>query len=567
MRFLMTLCRNVLVLLFLPWIAWRRRRAAGPTGWIELRIDGAVVDIAPARRRWFRRSGPEAVSLHELGRTLELAGRDPAVRGLLVTLVHLRAGSATATSLRELLRDFRRQGKRVVVHLPDGGGTREVLVGSVGDALIAGPESFLAPLGFAVTLRYMAPLLERLGVQAEVFAQGRYKTAGETLVRPRMSDAQREQLEALLDVAAQELEQALATGRGVEPGRVQGWIDRAPWTAAAALREKIVDAVAYDDELDEWLDGAGRQASSGSRRSARVYRARRSWGLVPLRRPDCIGVVQVRGPITSRRMGLLPMAVDREVRQALQAAADDPRIKGVIVSIDSRGGSALASDRILHAVRKLAAKKPVVAQMGDAAASGGYMIAVGAGRIVAQPTTVTGSIGVVSARAVLGPLLERAGVAVEVVKRGNRADMFSGMRGLAEDERRDLEAQMAELYAAFVQVVAEGRRRQASDIAALAQGRVWSGAHALEHGLVDVLGGFDQALREVRLELGPGAERLAPRLITPRRVGPPSAPLPRWVAALAEQAPKSLLEPALLGLTASSEPVWRWSAVVEDLSG
>src|SRR5690606_26087799 len=195
-------------------------------------------------------------------------------------------------------------------------------------------------------------------------------------------------------------------------------------------------------------------------------------------------------------------------------AADDPRIKGVIVSIDSRGGSALASDRILHAVRKLAAKKPVVAQMGDAAASGGYMIAVGAGRIVAQPTTVTGSIGVVSARAVLGPLLERAGVAVEVVKRGNRADMFSGMRGLAEDERRDLEAQMAELYAAFVQVVAEGRRRQASDIAALAQGRVWSGAHALEHGLVDVLGGFDQALREVRLELGPGAERLAPRLIT-----------------------------------------------------
>src|SRR5690606_32159781 len=125
----------------------------------------------------------------------------------------------------------------------------------------------------------------------------------------------------------------------------------------------------------------------------------------------------------------------------------------------------------------------------------------------------------------------------------------------------------AELYAAFVQVVAEGRRRQASDIAALAQGRVWSGAHALEHGLVDVLGGFDQALREVRLELGPGAERLAPRLITPRRVGPPSAPLPRWVAALAEQAPKSLLEPALLGLTASSEPVWRWSAVVEGLSG
>src|SRR5690606_39280405 len=110
------------------------------------------------------------------------------------------------------------------------------------------------------------------------------------------------------------------------------------------------------------------------------YRARRSWWLVPLRRPDCIGVVQVRGPITSRRMGLLPMAVDREVRQALQAAADDPRIKGVIVSIDSRGGSALASDRILHAVRKLAAKKPVVAQMGDAAASGGYMIAGEIGR-------------------------------------------------------------------------------------------------------------------------------------------------------------------------------------------
>jgi protease-4 len=248
------------------------------------------------------------------------------------------------------------------------------------------------------------------------------------------------------------------------------------------------------------------------------------------------------------------MAVEDEVRSALEQAREDRKIRGVVLHVDSRGGSALASERMLHELRRLAAEKPVVACFGDAAASGGYMVALGAHAIVAQPTSVTGSIGVVAARLAVGPLLARFGINVEIVKRGDRADMFSPHRRLDDGERRRFEQLLDDTYRSFVDKVAEGRRRTTQEIEPLAGGRVWSGRDAAAHGLIDRLGGFDVALADLRARMGAGAERFEPVLVSPRRLRRPVVPLPRLVVCeLAALMDPALVEPLALAMAAPRE--------------
>src|SRR6185369_10305127 len=187
-----------------------------------------------------------------------------------------------------------------------------------------------------------------------------------------------------------------------------------------------------------------------------------------------------------------------------------------------------ASDRIYHEVTRLAEVKPVVAYMSNVAASGGYYVAAGAHAVVAQPETVTGSIGVVAARFVVGPLLERLGVFTDVVKRGARADFLSPARKLDEGERALFERELDAFYQTFLRVVAKGRKKPIEEIEPLAQGRVYSGADAFSRGLLDHLGGFDRALHELRERLGAGARDLEPKIIRPPRVvpSPPELPIP-----------------------------------------
>ena len=231
------------------------------------------------------------------------------------------------------------------------------------------------------------------------------------------------------------------------------------------------------------------------------------------------------------------------------------------VVVSSRGGSALASDRMLRELTLLAKEKPVAVYMGDVAASGGYMIAVGAPTIVAQPTTVTGSIGVIAARMSAESLLSRIGVAIEVVKRGARADMMNPARPLSGDERSALERQLEEIYRAFLEVVARGRGRSVEQIEPLAGGRVWSGRDAHQHGLLDRLGGFDVALADVVRRIGPSGDRLEPVVVGPEHFGPPG-PLARLIRGGAEAL--RLDGVVALAEIAASEPragAWLWSEV------
>ena len=566
MRLILSLLVDLWLLSWWPLLALRRRRAAQRGGWLRVEVDGPVVEVAPRLPFWDRR--PRPLALERLRRVVELAALDGRVAGILVELKHLSGGSATAKSLRDVLLLARQRGKRVVVYLPHGASTSGLYVASAAERVLLGPETFVSPLGYAVEAQYFKGVLDRVGVEPEVFARGRYKTAGEMLVSRSMSDAQREQLDALLDVAWDTLVDALSTGRGVERGIAEQWINSGPWSADSAVAQHIADAVVYDDQLAELLSPG--QKGGAPLIGAGRYLARRRIRWRPLRRRARIGVIEVHGPIVGKpAFGMLPMAAEEPVRAAIKRAIDDPRIRGVVVHVDSPGGSALASDRMLHELRRLAQKKPVVAFMGNVAASGGYMIAVGAHTIVAQPTTITGSIGVVAARFVVGPVLERIGIGVEVVKRGARADMESPVRHLDEGEREVLERQLDDVYRSFLRVVSEGRRRPLTEIEPLAGGRVWSGRDALARGLVDRLGGFDTALEEVRARIGRGGARLQPELVSGQPLPLAMALLPRLLGGSARM-PQVLgtLPLAPLMLAAARERVWMWCGIEElDLGG
>jgi protease-4 len=514
MYLLWALVSNLVRLLFWPLRARRRARAAPEGAFVQVEMRGTVAEITRDPPLWKRQSGLD--SLARLGQLVEIALGDSRVAGLVVSLRGASMGTATATSLRELLLRARQGGKRVVVYLPLGGGTREVFVASAADRILVGPQTELAPLGFAVETHYLAEPLGRAGIEIEVLARGRYKTAAEFLTERKMSDAGREQLSALLDLAYETLLGALADGRRAPKVLAEQWINQGPWPATAAVSKGLADAIAYPDELAAALDPESPAGVPLVGMDA--YLRRRVAGWRPWRRPRYVAVLELAGPIVAQHLEApFPVTVEEDFLKQVERVRDNPRVLGSILYVNSPGGSALASDHIGHALRKLAAHKPLVACLGDVAASGGYLAAVGAPYIVAQPTTLTGSIGVVAARPSLGPLFERLGIATEVVKRGAHADLGSPARRLSEEERRLLEREIDEIYAGFVEAVATGRRRPVADIEPLASGRVWSGKDAAERGLVDELGGLDRALGVVRSRIGPAGERAEPRLVGPRR--------------------------------------------------
>lgn len=522
------------VLLF-PLRVVRRARAVPQGAFVALTIDGPVTDIVGRPRFWQVRA-ERATSIWAVTELVDEVLDDARVRGLYVVLKSLDAGMAAATSLRAQLARARAAGKEVVVHLPMGGMTKEVLVASAATKVFLGPTAQLAPLGFLSTSRYLRRALDRAGVEPDVLACGEYKSAGENLMRDTMSEPQRQQLGELLSTFHAALVSAIEEGRRVTPERATAIVDGAPYFGEAAVRAGLADGALHDDEVPGALGlGApdGGKPGQGATRMlvpAAAYHAMRRRPLLrPLLRGPRVAVVPVHGPITHGAGSLGSLATDERVIRMVRVARLDPRVVGVILHVDSPGGSALASDRMHHEIEQLARHKPLVACMANVAASGGYYVAAPAHRVVCEPTTITGSIGVVAARLSIEPLLAKLGVTTEAVRRGARAGLLSAGMPLSEDERAALVREIEATYGAFVGVVAAGRKMPKEKVEALARGRVYSGKEALDVGLVDALGGFEQAMAEVRRML-PAAlrERVEPAVVRlPRRhvplLDPPTA--------------------------------------------
>lgn len=527
---LIALLTNLVLLIALPIRLLRRAFAFRRGGYVVLEVNGRVVDTAPAKQpllaRWMQPQRPVLTvsSVQELSRLLIADAR---MTGLLLRVRSLSAGPSVLAAFRDVLVELRDAGKEVVVHAPMGADSQVMFLASAAKRIIVGPETHVAPLGYAVEMQFIKRALDRLGVEPQVFARGTYKSAAEPLVREDMSAPQREQLEALLDTRHALLVDALAERCAGDRAKATSWIDEGPHRATRAVELGLIDHVAYDDELDPLLGAPeGKRARLVSFR--RYLRVKRPTKWRPLRPKSVVGLIEVHGPIVSDvRFSMGAVASEPSLVRTIRAARLDDRIAAVVLHIDSPGGSALASDRIHHEVERLAAEKPVVAYLSNVAASGGYYVAAPARVIITRPQTVTGSIGVVATFFVLRGLLDKLGITTDMVKRGARADLNSMARPLEEDERRVLESEVESFYETFVGVVARGRKRSVEDIEKLAQGRIYSGTDAHARGLVDELGGLDLALE--RAADFAGHPHLEAVVIRPPSFSIPPPPFPRAV--------------------------------------
>ena len=515
LRFIGFLVRLALLPLTAPWLLLRRRLPRN--AWLQVDIEGSVVEFSqrtPALPFLALLRPQRGIALSAFHELVDRIAEEPRVRGVAIVIRSLGGGMATATSLRKAILRLRETGREVVVYLPNGGDTREIYVASAGNRVLATPYATIAPVGFVSSSRYAKRALDKLGIGAERLAAGAYKSAGETFALDKMSDAQREQLGAVLDTFYEELVDALVDGRKMDRDRAKTLVDGAPYSSERAVELGLLDAVGYEDELPKIL-GASHLLSAD-----RFLAARRRRLLPELRRPPVLAVLPLHGAITS---GSGPLAMDDRFISAVRAARANRRVRGVLLHIDSPGGGALASDRIHHELVQLAREKPVVAYFGNVAASGGYYAAAAAHHIVAEPTTITGSIGVVAARVIVEPLMQKLGIVTETLQRGAHATLLDPLHQVNEDERAVLETEIQNFYDGFLKVVATGRKCSRDEVHAVAQGRVWSGRDAKGKGLVDELGDGRAALTALKSRV-PGSEKM--KLVSMRAPFQRQVPLP-----------------------------------------
>ncbi|MEN8180973.1 MAG: signal peptide peptidase SppA [Myxococcota bacterium] len=469
------------------------------------------------------------LALVDLLATLEAAAGDPAVRGVLVDLGNAPEGLAQGMALRRALASLRERGKPVIAY-GEVLGAEALLVGSGASRLYMPPSGSLFLVGLRLEGFFLGELLERLGVRADVVRVGDYKTAAETFLRRDMSPEQREQLGHLLEDRYEALVTAVAEGRSLDPEVLRGLVDEGPYPATEAAQLGLVDDCLYPDELEERLEAESPGSAPGEGRPVRcvdapVYHALRvaDPGWLPLfQETPRVAYVVASGPI---RRGAGRRGVASEPFGALlESLRRDRRVVGVVLRVDSPGGDGLASDLLHRRLERLRAEKPVVVSMGEVAASGGYYLSAAGDAVLAEGPTVTGSIGVVGGKLDLSGLYERLGVGRDGVERGARAGFLSEGRPFTPAERSALRHQMEALYEAFLDRVARGRRLSQGAVRALAGGRVWSGARALEHGLVDRLGGPIEALAEVRRRAGLSADQRIHLDVHPRTPRFPSLP-------------------------------------------
>jgi protease-4 len=492
---------------------------------------------------------------------LRRARADDKVRALVVKIGGRRIGLAQVQELRAAITEFRRSGKATVAWGETLGefspGNAAYYLATAFDRIWLQPSGDVGLTGLSLEQWFYRGALDKLGLEYEVSKRYEYKNAYDRLTEQGFTGPAREALEQLASSLTGQLTAAVAERLAVSPARARELIDDGPYTSEEALELRLVDALGYRDEV---YDEARKSAGPGAyllylgryhRSRALAERARR----LPEPAPDMIALIHASGPIRRGRSGRGPLSGGAmgsdTVSAALRAAAADRRVRAIVLRVNSPGGSYVASDTIWReVVRARQAGTPVVVSMGDVAASGGYFISMAADAIVAQPGTVTGSIGVLTGKPVTASLLERVGITTDSVTEGAHADMFTTTRPFSKEEWSKINSWLDRIYADFTGKVASGRNMTPARVHEIARGRVWTGADAAANGLVDQLGGLDDAVALAR------RKALLPDS-APLRGFPRVTPLDRL------RRPESSEDYAAAGASLLAEswgPVWRLAA-------
>lgn len=470
---------------------------------LHLKVDAPLGEVEPSDVvSQFLRRGP---TLRETVDLIRKAKTDPRIKTLLI-----RPGSSSGLwaqiqEVRRAVEDFKTSGKPVTAYL-EHGGAGEYYLASAADRVVLMPAGQLDLVGVASYEVFFRGALDKLGIFPDLLHVGDYKTASNTFTEKGFTPAHREMTESMNRDWYDELVRTIARSRKMTEASVRTALDQGPYLAEDAMRAGLVDALAYEDQLDDTAPIQGTTELDAER-----YRDAPAQG-GPAGRRGRIALLYAVGVIASGDSNFdSPSALvlgSNTFNQWLRRVRIDPGIDAVVVRVDSPGGSAVASEVIWRELMLTRDVKPLVVSMGDVAASGGYYIAAPAHAIVAEPGTVTGSIGVVTGKFVLDGALAKLGVATASAKSGQLAEIYSPFRPFSPAERAKVEEQLEATYELFLDRVAKGRSQEPKKVDGVAQGRVWTGRQARELGLVDELGGLTDAIRiaKERAKLDPQRE-------------------------------------------------------------
>lgn len=441
---------------------------------------------------------------------LRWARDDQQIQAVVLTIADLDLGWARLQSLRRSLLALRAANKQVWVFLTEGG-MREYYLASAANTILLAPAGHLSITGLAAETVFFKGTLDKLGIEAQVHQAGQYKAAGEPFTRASMSEAHREMLNGLLDDLYGQIVEDIAHARQKDLLAVRALIDHGLFMAREALSAGLIDHIVYEDEIPTLLESQCKPVRVIVAEEYIYLRKRALRRILLASDPKKIALVTVDGAIKRgeshdggsgrHAIGSTSFAAD------MKQIREDDSVAALVVRVVSPGGSGLASDLMWRELMRAREKKPVIISMGDVAASGGYYLAVAGDKVFAENGTITGSIGVIAGKAVLHDLYAKVGVTKEILTRGQRAGLFSDYHPFSSQERERLDSEILSFYRDFLEKVATCRSLSPEAVEPNAQGRVWTGRQAWVRGLVDEIGGIEEALGEAKKRLGIPADK------------------------------------------------------------
>ncbi|CAN5543209.1 signal peptide peptidase SppA [soil metagenome] len=472
---------------------------------LVLSVTGDLPDYAPEDSTAKLFGINQKQSFTSLLTQLRKAKVDSRIGAVMLDIDFPAIGWGKADELRDAIKDFRTSGKPIYAYM-ELGTNREYYIATSAEKIFLPPSGDLYIQGFAAQAQFYRGSLDKLGIEPQFLKIGKYKNAPDQYTEKQMTDGQREVINAVLDDYFARITNAIAETRKKSPDDVKAIIDNAPYNATAAKQQGLIDETFYKEQVyNELKTRLGYKEDDKIRTiSGTDYREVPSDSL-GLNTGERIAVIYASGAITGGSSNRSPFGGENvgsdTMVKAINDAAEDKSIKAIVLRVDSPGGSALASDLMWYALENAKAKKPVVVSMSDVAASGGYYIACNANKIVAEPSTVTGSIGVFMGKPVMKGFYDWIGVTNEYITRGKNAGLFREDVKWEGDELKKMQESVNNIYFTnFVPKVAKGRGKTDEEINTIGQGRVWTGNQAKQNGLIDEFGGLERAI-EIAKEL------------------------------------------------------------------
>ena len=463
---------------------------------LNIDLNTSVRDRSPAFNPFgfFTENATGIIGMDAIIGSINMAKKDEKIKGIRLNSGLISSGWAQAREIRNCLNEFKKSGKFIYAYA-DFMSQKGYYVSSVADSIFMNPVGSIELKGLSSEVLYFEDFQNQYGLKMEVIRHGKYKSAVEPFLQDKMSDENRAQIKGLLDAVWTTISDEIVESRAISKKALEKMIEELTVTdAKEAITNGIIDALVYEDDFEKSIKAALEIDKDDSINSVEFYELNTQMKTFDSDVKDQIAVIYANGPILYTS-GTEEVIGKKGLNQAFQEVETNKNIKGAVLRIDSPGGDAMTSEIILNAMRKLKGKKPLVVSLGNIAASGGYYIACLGDKIYASPMTITGSIGVLAAFPNMRGLAERIGINAEQVNSHKNAMGYSLFEPLNDGFKNSTKSAIEKVYTTFKSRVSEGRSLNMEKVEDLSKGRIWSGKDAVENGLVDAIGGLEDAIQ------------------------------------------------------------------------